>query len=107
MFVAPILLPALGVPAEVVNLGIHAILTAEQASGGQKKSGPEKKAIALEIVRSGLEGVNAVKPGTVNVAEVLAAVDGGIDATVAGINAAKNVPMHTVSAATRVDASGV
>lgn len=107
LFTAPILLPAFGVPGAVVNLGIHAILTAEQASQGEPKSGAEKKAIALEIVRTGLEGVNAAKPGTVNVGEVMAAVDGGIDATIAGIKAAKNVPTHTVNSAPALAAAVV
>lgn len=98
LFTAPIMLPAFGVPGEVVNMAIHGILTAEQAGQGDPKGGAQKKAIALEIVRTGLEGFNAVKPGTIDVPQVLEAVDGGIDATLQGINAAKNIPMHTVNA---------
>lgn len=96
LFVAPMVLPAFGVPAEVVNTVVHGILVAEHAGNGDPKVKGEKKAIALEAIKVGLEAVNEAKPGTVNVDEVLAAADGGIDATIKGINAAKNIPTHTI-----------
>jgi hypothetical protein len=96
LFVAPILLPAFGVPAEAINIVVHGVLVAEHAANGSPKSGADKKAIALDAIKTGLEAVNAARPGSVNVDEVLSAADGGIDATVKGINAAKNIPAHTI-----------
>lgn len=94
LFVAPLVLQSFGVPAEVVNLTIHGIIVAEHAANGDPKTGAEKKAIALEVVKTGLDAVNAARPNTVDVTQLLGAVNGGIDATVAGIHAAHNIPVR-------------
>lgn len=91
LLVAPMVLPAFGVPAEAVSLVTHGIVIAEHIGNGDPKSGPEKKAIAMDAIRTGLESVNVAKPGTVDVAQVLDAADKGIDATIVGIKTAKNI----------------
>lgn len=99
MFLAPILLPTLGVPAELINLVVHGVIVAEQAAhdhGDVPKTGAEKKEVAMELVKTGLKAVNAAKPGTVDETQLLDAVSNGIDATVKGINAAKNIPAHSL-----------
>lgn len=90
--VAPIVLSASGVPVAIIPLAVHGIQLAETV--GADKTGPEKKAIALDAVVTGLNGVNAVKPGAVDVAQLTDVVSNGIDETVAAINAAKNIPVH-------------
>lgn len=95
-FVAPLVLPAAGVPAGAVDVVVHGIAVAESISNGDPKTGAEKKAIALDAIKTGLDAVNEARPGTVNVGEVLDAANDGIDSTLKAIKAAKNVPIHTL-----------
>lgn len=93
--VAPITLGLAGVPPIITNLVVHGIQVAEQASEdtGVPKTGAEKKSIAMDAVVTGLNAVNAAKPGTVDVAELTNVVSAGIDETIAAVNAAKNIPV--------------
>lgn len=92
--VAPIVLSAAGVPAPLVPLVVHGIQLAESAGNGAVKSGADKKAIAMDAILTGLNGVNTAKPGTVDVGQLTAVISSGIDDTVAAVNAAKNIPVH-------------
>ena len=94
MFTAPLVLPAFGVPAPLVNLAIHGVLVAEAAANGSPKTGEEKKAIALQVVQDGIGAVNAARPGTLNSDELMGAVSEGIDATISAVKAAKDIPAH-------------
>lgn len=94
LFAAPLILPAVGVPAEAVNLVVHGVLVAEHAANGDPKTGAQKKAIALDAIETGLKVVNEAKPGTVDVAQVLDAASDGIDATIKAVNAAHNIPVR-------------
>lgn len=91
--VAPIALQAAGVPVGLVPLVVHGIQLAENTANGIPKTGAEKKAIALDAVVTGLNGVNAAKPGTVNVDELTSVVSNGIDVAVSAVNAAKDIPI--------------
>jgi hypothetical protein len=51
-----------------------------------KASGSDKKAAGRVIAQAAAEGVNAVRPGTVNPAEVAAAYDATVDAIVHSAN---------------------
>lgn len=93
-FVAPLVLPAAGVSAGAIDIVVHGITVAEALSDGDPKTGAEKKAIALDAIKTGLDAVNEARPGTVAVAEVLDAANDGIDSTLKAIKAAKNVPLH-------------
>ena len=89
---APIILAAAGKP-ELAPLVVHGIQIAEVAGASGDKTGADKKAIAMDAVQTGLEAVNAARPGTVNVDQLAVVVSNGIDETVAAINAAKNIPI--------------
>jgi hypothetical protein len=91
--VGPLALTAAGVPAGVIPLVVHGIQIAEAASDSGPKTGADKKAIAMDAVQTGLNAVNAVKPGTLDVPQLAVVVGNGIDETVAAIKAAKNIPM--------------
>lgn len=93
-FVAPLVLPVLGVPPGVTNLVVNGISVAEAAGSAGGKSGAEKKQIAMDAVVTGLNAVNVAHPGTVDVPQVMEAVSDGIDATVKAVNAAQNIPVH-------------
>ena len=71
-----------GVPPQLAPLVQHGIELAESHPG----TGAEKKAIALDAVATGVAGVNAVKPGTIDGAAVTAVVDQGIDMVVGTVN---------------------
>lgn len=94
LFLTPLVLPAFGVDPALTNLIVHGVTLAETAANGNPKTGAEKKAIALDAIKTGLDAVNAARPGTVNVGEVLDAANDGIDSTLKAIKAAKNVPVH-------------
>lgn len=68
----------------LLPLIMHGIQTAEGMKGA---TGAEKKAAALELVRTGLAGVAAAGKHPLDEPSALAAVSHGIDATVAAINA--------------------
>lgn len=93
-FVAPLVLPAFGVPPAAVNIVSHGILVAESISNGEPKTGAEKKAIALDATKTGLDAVNLAHPGTVDTAQVMDAVSDGIDATVKAVKASENIPVR-------------
>lgn len=95
-FLAPLIMNSIGVKPEVVTLVTHAINVAEAvgSTSGTALTGPEKKALAMDIVTTGLNAVNLARPGTVDVDQMTGAVSDGIDATVEAINAAKNIPVH-------------
>lgn len=99
--VGPIAMSAAGVPPAVIPLVVHGIQIAE-AAGPPKgladaKTGAEKKALAMDAVQTGLNAVNAVRPGTVDVTGIASVVSNGIDAAVAAINAAHDIPMTPTS----------
>lgn len=85
---APALL-AVGVPAALVPVVMHGLELAEVSHG----TGAEKKALALDTVRTGIAAVNAVRPGTLD-ANIVSVVDDGIDATVGAINAITKRPIR-------------
>lgn len=95
-FITPLVLPAFGVPPAVTNLVIHGITVAQtiDARSQTGMSGAEKKAVAMDIVTTGLNAVNAAKPGTIDVPELTGAVSDGIDVTIKAIKAAKDIPVH-------------
>ena len=87
--VAPIVLAAAGVPPRLIPLVEHAIVLAESKPG----TGAEKKALALDAIRTGIAaaeigaGRPVVDPG------VTAIVSDGIDVAVRAVNAAKGLPI--------------
>lgn len=87
-------LMAFGVPPILVPLAVHGIQLAESSttSDGTPKSGAEKKAIALDAVATGIAGINAVKPGSVD-PDMVKVVDEGIDAAVGAIHAVQKKPI--------------
>lgn len=93
-FVAPLVLPAFGVPPAAVNIVSHSILVADSISNGDPKTGAEKKAIAMDAIKTGLDAVNLAHPGAVDTAQVLDAASGGIDATIKAVKAAENIPVR-------------
>lgn len=95
--VGPVALAAAGVPPQITALVIHGIQVAEESTDGTDKTGAEKKAIAMDAVTTGLEAVNAAKPGSVDVAELTGVVSQGIDVTVSAIHAAKDIPTKSQS----------
>lgn len=71
----------------LLPLIMHGIQTAESMKGA---SGPEKKAKAIELVRTGLTGVEtATGKHPLDIPETAAAVENGIDAVVGMVNAVK------------------
>lgn len=90
---APLILAAAGVPPQATNIVMHGIEVAEHIGNGNPKTGAEKKAIALDAIKTGLDAVNEARPGTVNVTEVLDAANDGIDSTLKAIKAGKNIPV--------------
>jgi len=91
--VAPSVAAAAGVPPFLVPLVAHGIQIAEKATESNPTiTGADKKAIALDAVATGIAGINAVKPGTVD-PNVTAVVDEGIDAVVGAINAVQKKPI--------------
>ncbi len=71
----------------LLPLIMHGIQTAESMKGA---SGAEKKAKAIELVRTGLTGVEtATGKHPLDIPETAAAVDNGIDAVVGMVNAVK------------------
>lgn len=68
----------------LLPLIMHGIQTAEGMKGA---TGAEKKAAALELVRTGLAGVAAAGKHPLDEPSALAAVSHGIDAVVASVNA--------------------
>jgi hypothetical protein len=92
-FVGPLALGAAGVPPTATSLVIHSIQIAEQVGSAKGLSGAEKKAIAMDAVTTGLNAVNAAKPGSVNVSELTAVVSEGIDVTVKAIEAGQHIPL--------------
>lgn len=79
-----------GVPAVLVPLIVGAIVEAEKIPGA---TGKQKKEAATAIVGKAVEIAHAVKTtdGTPSSAEVMGAVDKGIDAAVAAVNVFKQV----------------
>lgn len=68
----------------LLPLIMHGIQTAESMKGA---SGPEKKAKAIELVRTGLAGVEtATGKHPLDIPEAAEAVDNGIDAVVHAVN---------------------
>lgn len=71
----------------LLPLIMHGIQTAEGMKGA---TGAEKKAAALELVRTGLTGVEtATGKHPLDIPETAAAVENGIDAVVGMVNAVK------------------
>lgn len=71
----------------ILPLILHAISTAEGMKGA---TGAEKKAAAIDLVRTGLAGVETVSGKHVlDIPEAEAAVSSGIDAAVHAVNAVK------------------
>lgn len=95
--IAPLALSAAGVPPELTNLVVHAVTVAEQSKDGVIKTGEQKKALAMSIVTDGLNAVNVVRPGTLDVPQLTDAVSGGIDTTIKAITAAQNIPIKDPS----------
>ncbi len=86
---APFILAAVpGVPAVLIPAIVHGIAVAETIPGA---SGAAKKAAVIDLVTTGLQTANAVKPGTIDEASTVAAVSNGIDATVNAVNAVHSV----------------
>ncbi len=86
---APFILAAVpGVPAVLIPAIVHGITIAELIPGA---SGAAKKAAVIDLVSTGLQTANAVKPGTIDEAATVAAVSNGIDATVNAVNAVHSV----------------
>ena len=83
--VAPVALVVAGVPPPLIPIITHAIATAE-GDHRFEGSGAEKKAHVLTDVSTAIDGINAVRPGTIPAADALTAVDRGIDTTIAVIN---------------------
>lgn len=73
------------------SLIVHGIEVAEQSG----KPGATKLTIAKEEIATVATGINAVKPGTVDVAQLNAVVDSVISTSVGAANLVKNVPTHT------------
>jgi hypothetical protein len=80
-----IALSALGLNKKTAPLVPFVILGIQKAEDMKGKTGPEKLAIAIDIVKTGVAGTNAVRPGTLNVAvtdDVIAsAISAVVDAT--------------------------
>lgn len=93
--VAPIAMTMAGVPPGLIPLAVHGIQMAETLSQAKVMTGAEKKAAAVNIVKTGLEALNVAKPNTVDVTQLTGVVSSGIDTAIAAINAAKNIPVHT------------
>jgi hypothetical protein len=93
---APAALTLAGVPAGVIPLVVHGITVAEDAANGHPMTGEQKKALALDVVQTGLAAVNVASGKAVfDVGEVSHVVSQGIDTAVAAVNAAQNVPVKS------------
>ena len=97
--VGPAALTLAGVPAPLIPLVVHGITLAEAAAETQTPmTGADKKAVALDAVRTGLAGINAATGKTVVDEEQIGHVVGNaIDVAVAAVNAAKNIPVHSAT----------
>jgi len=85
--VAPAVLSVIpGVPAVLIPLIVHGITEAEGIPGA---TGAQKKDHVLAIVKDGLTVTNATGKVVIPTADVLTAVNGGIDAAVTAVNAVK------------------
>lgn len=74
-----------GVPPALIPLVVHGIVVAESLPGA---SGAEKKAHVVELVKTGLQGMNAAGVH-VDADAVSGAVSQGIDATITAVNGIK------------------
>lgn len=90
---APVLLPAAGVPPELAGLITHGIVTAQHLPGA---SGAAKKAYVQELVQTGALGINAAAGHVVvDPAQVSGAVGQGIDAVISAVNLAHSIPVKS------------
>lgn len=71
-------------------LVVHGIEVAENSG----QPGTTKLSIAKDEIATVAQGINSVKPGTVDVAQLNAVVDSVISTSVGAANLVKNVPTH-------------
>jgi hypothetical protein len=98
--VGPAALTVAGVPAAVIPLVVHGITIAEETAAKRdtdgKMTGQEKKALAMDVVQTGLSAVNATaSKQLIDVDQISHVVSQGIDTTIEAINAAHNIPVHS------------
>jgi hypothetical protein len=87
---APVIMPLAGVPAALVPLIMHGMIVAQHLPGAD---GATKKAYVLDLVSTGAATTNAAVGHTlIDPVQATGAVSQGIDATIAAVNLAHNIP---------------
>lgn len=84
--IAPVILMAIpggAALAPLVPLIVKGIADAQQTA----KTGPEKKALVMQLVNDVSTGTNIVKPNTIDTALITQAAGFGIDAVITAVNA--------------------
>lgn len=92
----PAILTLAGVSPVMIGLATHAIVVAEGIKGA---TGAEKKAAALELIRTGATAADAlVHPDVqdVDVEQITATVSQGIDAVLTTVKTVENIPVKHV-----------
>jgi hypothetical protein len=89
---APVILEVAGVPPIISTVVIHGMEEAQSIKGA---TGAEKKAHVLALVADAVTVLNEAKGQVVlNPLLTLAAVESGIDTTIAAVNLTKSLPGH-------------
>lgn len=94
--IAPVVLMAVPggtILSPLVPLIVKGIADAQQST----KTGPEKKAMVIQLVQDAAAGTNMVKPHTIDTALITEAAGHGVDAVIGAVNAVQAA--HAAAAA--------